>query len=98
MWRLNAWPRLIDPLARTLKRFAAPRFVFILGITLLYRYYEGRWQTQPTGRTFVTLQSLGFLILLGTGRVPGYRPGTNIRTTAAPAPPFRRYQEKLLII
>src|SRR5512135_458237 len=32
MWRLNACPRLIEPLARTSKRFAALFFVFIFGI------------------------------------------------------------------
>src|SRR3954467_11458375 len=33
MWRRNAAPRLMLPLPRTLKRFAAPFFVFILGMT-----------------------------------------------------------------
>src|SRR5690606_34845247 len=32
MWRLNAWPRLIDPLPRTLKRLAALFLVFIFGM------------------------------------------------------------------
>jgi hypothetical protein len=32
MWRLNACPRLIEPLARTSKRFEALFFVFIFGI------------------------------------------------------------------
>jgi hypothetical protein len=32
MWRFNAFPRLIDPLARISKRFAALFFVFIFGI------------------------------------------------------------------
>ena len=32
MWRLNACPRLIEPLARTSKRFAALFLVFIFGI------------------------------------------------------------------
>src|SRR5688572_20955730 len=34
MWRLNAPPRLMLPLPRTRKRFAAPRLDFILGIAL----------------------------------------------------------------
>ena len=33
MWRLYAPARLIEPLPRTRKRFAAPRFDFILGMT-----------------------------------------------------------------
>ena len=32
MWRLNACPRLTEPLARTRKRFAADFLVFILGM------------------------------------------------------------------
>src|SRR5690606_37868298 len=35
MWRLNACPRLMDPLPRTTKRLAAPRLVFILGMIKL---------------------------------------------------------------
>src|SRR5258706_1599866 len=31
MWRLNAWPRLIDPLLRIVKRLAALFLVFIFG-------------------------------------------------------------------
>src|SRR6185503_11842608 len=38
MWRLNAWPRLIDPPGRTLNRFAADFFDFIFGTTLLLDY------------------------------------------------------------
>ena len=34
MWRLYAPPRLMLPEARILKRFAAPRLDFILGIRL----------------------------------------------------------------
>src|SRR5690606_29787762 len=43
MWRLNAWPRLIDPLPRTLKRFAALFLVFILGMMQNSLIYECRW-------------------------------------------------------
>jgi len=32
MWRFIACPRLIDPLLRTIKRLAAPFFVFIFGM------------------------------------------------------------------
>src|ERR1041385_5959608 len=35
MWRLYAPARLIEPLPRTLKRLAAPRLDFILGMTSL---------------------------------------------------------------
>src|SRR3954462_15262933 len=35
MWRRYAAPRLMLPLPRTLKRLAAPFFVFILGMTSL---------------------------------------------------------------
>jgi hypothetical protein len=33
MWRKYALPRLMRPLAATLKRFLAPLLVFILGMT-----------------------------------------------------------------
>src|SRR5258707_15492485 len=33
MWRLNAWERLMLPLPRTRKRFLAPLYVFIVGMT-----------------------------------------------------------------
>src|SRR5690606_23624445 len=33
MWRLNAWPRLMEPLPRTRKRLDALFLVFILGMT-----------------------------------------------------------------
>src|SRR3974390_1893343 len=39
MWRLLACPRLIDPLARTLNRFAALFFVFIFGMICLLSSY-----------------------------------------------------------
>ena len=41
MWRLKAWPRLIDPLERTKKRFAALFLVFILGILVLLYMLAG---------------------------------------------------------
>src|ERR1039458_8946039 len=36
MWRFIEWPRLILPVAVFLKRFAAPLWVFIFGITYFY--------------------------------------------------------------
>src|SRR5215813_9742449 len=42
MWRLKAWPRLIDPLLRTTKRLAALFFVFILGMVPSFRYADRR--------------------------------------------------------
>src|SRR5438876_11661461 len=36
MWRLPACERLTEPLPRTRKRFLAPDFVFIFGISTLY--------------------------------------------------------------
>src|SRR5437868_3370649 len=36
IWRLNAIERLMLPLPRTWKRFFAPLFVFILGMTSLF--------------------------------------------------------------
>src|SRR6185369_9530851 len=35
MWRLNAWPRLIEPPGRTLNRLAADFFDFIFGTAML---------------------------------------------------------------
>ena len=34
MWRLKAWPRLIEPLPRTIKRLEALFLVFILGMMI----------------------------------------------------------------
>jgi hypothetical protein len=56
---LNACERLTLPPARTLKRFAAPLFVFIFGITMLLFYYDAGCFL--SGTLFKTRQSLGFL-------------------------------------
>src|ERR1017187_2353591 len=45
MWRFIEWPRLILPVAVFLKRFAAPLWVFIFGITSLHYNINGR--TRP---------------------------------------------------
>jgi hypothetical protein len=51
MWRLNACPRLIEPLARISKRFDALFFVFIFGI-LAVPFFDG------VGRSCETLSLL----------------------------------------
>src|SRR2546422_543673 len=43
MWRLNACERLMLPPERILKRLAALRLVFILGIALLLFWHGGGW-------------------------------------------------------
>src|SRR4051794_39690060 len=58
MWRLYAPARLIEPLARTLKRLAAPRLDFILGMTdfPLFSYDAGRscrYALLQAGRTLL---------------------------------------------
>src|SRR3954467_1651691 len=51
MWRRYAAPRLMLPLPRTLKRFAAPFFVFILGMTALsFRMTPGDPAVTPLER------------------------------------------------
>src|SRR5690606_8317172 len=57
MWRLNAWPRLMEPLPRTLKRFAAPFLVFILGMMQTLLMHDGGWQLYEK-RLLTTQQSL----------------------------------------
>src|ERR1039458_5198347 len=47
MWRFMEWPRLILPVAVFLKRFAAPLWVFIFGITSFY--YNINARTRPVG-------------------------------------------------
>src|ERR1039458_3774535 len=45
MWRFMEWPRLILPVAVFLKRFAAPLWVFIFGITSFH--YNINARTRP---------------------------------------------------
>src|ERR1022692_1254610 len=42
MWRFMEWPRLILPVAVFLKRFAAPLWVFIFGITSFHYNINAR--------------------------------------------------------
>src|ERR1017187_5730748 len=42
MWRFIEWPRLIFPVAVFLKRFAAPLWVFIFGITSFHYNINAR--------------------------------------------------------
>src|ERR1039458_4267142 len=52
MWRFMEWPRLILPVAVFLKRFAAPLWVFIFGITSFHYNINGAYSA--SGDVFTT--------------------------------------------
>src|ERR1035438_7839252 len=52
MWRFIEWPRLILPVAVFLKRFAAPLWVFIFGITSFH--YNINARTRLAGEATTT--------------------------------------------
>src|ERR1035437_5069885 len=55
MWRFIEWPRLILPVAVFLKRFAAPLWVFIFGITSFY--YNINAPTPPAAHRKMSLDA-----------------------------------------
>src|SRR5207302_1077390 len=61
MWRLPACERLTEPLPRTRKRFLAPDFVFIFGISnSLFAAHGGALtRLRRRGRGFVALRLTG---------------------------------------
>src|SRR5688500_5763157 len=74
MWRRNALPRLTVPPARFLKRLAAPRLVFNLGITLPFSWRRVPAMEQDFGNpdccfwVLLLLRAAGLGFHLGLGR------------------------------
>src|ERR1035438_7659852 len=72
MWRFIEWPRLILPVAVFLKRFAAPLWVFIFGITSFHYNINGAYSA--SGDVFTTLR-------LRSGQAPTQRAQENLWCT-----------------